>query len=214
MPDARDVADALRLADQVWGATAPPATPAPAPGARGWFVVQSTPRGEEDAVESLRAIGCDTFLPVMMKEVIHRRSRKVRIVTLILFNRYLFAELPLALDAWRTIAACKGVQQVLGAGGPAPIPAEAVQRFRAAQAAKLFDETNEARRRRGELLSKREATARLFPPGSMIRATSGPFGGFSGLVTNVTGRGAIEAMIEIFGRATPVEFAPDTVEGA
>ena len=39
-----------------------------------------------------------------------------------------------------------------------------------------------------------------------------PFGGFFGKVESVRGKGVVTAMIELFGRLTPVEFQADEIE--
>ena len=45
-----------------------------------------------------------------------------------------------------------------------------------------------------------------------VVAHAHPFGGFFGKVESVRGRGVVTAMIELFGRLTPVEFQPDEIE--
>jgi transcription antitermination factor NusG len=46
-----------------------------------------------------------------------------------------------------------------------------------------------------------------------VRAKAGTrFGGFAGQVVDVNGRGAVNVLIEIFGRLTPVEFPAADVD--
>ena len=81
-----------------------------------------------------------------------------------------------------------------------------------------FDETRAAKLRRKEIGRTRKATAAMqFPAGSDIRvrkdfAHAHPFGGFFGKVESVRGKGVVTAMIELFGRLTPVEFQADEIE--
>lgn len=185
-------------------------------GPRAWFVVQSVVRGEGAVEDGLKELGCSVYLPKMRKDVFRKASRKWIEREFFLFNRYLFAELPVDPSAWAAIRTIDEIDSILGMGGkPAPIPASDVRRFMDAEAALAFDETRDARIRRGEIgRSRRETAIMRFPVGVRVRAVSGPFGGFSGLVTSVTGRGAVVAMLEIFANATPVEFPIEMVEPA
>lgn len=195
------VAHSLALAERYLRDTRPVMTmtvagTAPAR-ARAWYVLQTIVRGEDAVIEALDELGFASYAPTMRKEVFHRRSRRTVMRTFKLFNRYLFAELPVDTRQWKTVEAIDEVDYALGANGvPCPVAAAEIQRFKAAEAARLFDVTKGER----------------FPVGSRVRALTGPFGGFAGLVTSLPGRGVVKAMIEIFGRLTPVEFRYDMVE--
>lgn len=56
-------------------------------------------------------------------------------------------------------------------------------------------------------------TVSVFVPGKKIKVTEGPFRGFSGVVDSVT-RDKVKALVEIFGRYTPIEFESDGVKAA
>ncbi len=190
---------ALALAERYLTETRPVAVPAElvAVGPRAWFVLQTILHGEVKVIDGLKALGFASYRPLMRKEIWHRRSRRTVERTFPLFNRYLFAELPRDTRGWRTVEDIEEIDYALGGNGvPCPVAAAEVERFKAAEAARLFDDTK----------------AERFPVGSRVRALSGPFGGFAGQVTSVAGRGVVKAMIEIFGRMTPVEFRFDMVE--
>ena len=51
-----------------------------------------------------------------------------------------------------------------------------------------------------------------FPIGARVRALRGPFGGFSGHVSDITGRGVVKAMLAMFGGLTPVDFTIEDIE--
>lgn len=227
MPEPDSIAAALKLAERVWGDLPPPeAAQLPTTTVviengerrvrdlgRGWFVVETKHRAEEDAATALRDLGCDVFLPVMRKDIVHRKSRKVVTRSFILFTRYLFAELPLDPQAWRFVRGLDPIESVLGAGGETQFPADEVARFRRAAEQGLFDETIEARVRRGEIPDPKTATAvNLFPKGSRVRVTAGPLFGYYGQVVNPRGRAAVRAMLENVRNATPVTLPIDMIE--
>jgi transcription antitermination factor NusG len=113
-----------------------------------------------------------------------------------LFNRYLFARLPIDTRQWKMVEAIDELDSVLGANGvPAIVPEADITRFRKAEEAHEFDVT------------KRER----FPIGSKIHVMTGPFGGFAGQVVSVEGKRMVKAMVEIFGGLVPVDFPWDTV---
>lgn len=162
-----------------------------------WFVLQTVLHGEDKVAEALAEMGFDTYAPMMEKEIWH--PRKSRLVTrkFRLFNRYLFAYLPVDARRWKTLEDIKELDYVLGANGvPCPVPAAEIERFKLAEDLRLFDDTKQDR----------------FPKGSRVRAVGGPFGGFAGRVVSVAGRGVVHAMLEIFGRMVPVQFPYNMVE--
>lgn len=179
---------------------------------RAWFVVQSEVRSERKAAAAIREAGFDTFLPIMRKDIYQRRSRRMVTREFLLFNRYFFAELPYAVLG--DVYALDGVDCLLGSNDvPCPIKASDVEVFRQKQANLEFDDTTEARIRRKEIgRTRRETIAMRFAPGKPVRVKRGPFEGFAGMIKDVNGRGAVTAMIELFGRLQPVEFAPENVD--
>lgn len=188
------------------------AEPPPAyAGPRAWFVVQAASRAEDDVVAILKDRGHDAYLPKMRKDVFHRRAKKIVTRTFVLFNRYVFAELPASPDCWGDLLDQEPVAHILGYLGPKDVAL--MERVRLAEADLEFDETREAAIHRKQIgRNKRETAMLKFKPGSRVRARTGPFGGFSGQVTSVNGRGAVNVLLEIFARATPVEFAADQVD--
>lgn len=184
------------------------AAPPPDPGPRAWFVLQTVMHGEDEAKEALEGEGFRVFMPVLRREIYVRYLRKVAVREFKLFNRYLFAELPVVLESWGRVWSIEAIDCALGASGrPQAVRNTVIAEVMAADAAGAFDETLvlTGRQRRGE------ARAR-FPVGSRARAKAGPFSGFSGMVTSVTGQGAVKVMIELFRSMVPVEFKPGDVE--
>jgi transcriptional antiterminator NusG len=186
-----------------------------------WFVCRTNPKCEQKAKTSLRRAGYGVYLPEMHIERQHRRTKQWATKTLWLMPRYIFVEMPLgSLNSdWFTLRRCDGVSSVLGikdANGddvPFPIPSSKVERLMAMQAEMEFDDTRAAKIRRREIgRNERDTTTMRFPIGSRIRAKEGTFAAFRGLVTNITARGEVEAMIELFGRLTNITFPSDQIE--
>ena len=184
-----------------------------------WYVVRTNIKCEKRALAALTGAGYEAYLPLMRRDVVHHRTKKVVTKELVLFNRYLFVAQPAQNADWFRLRRCDGVETVLGANGRyLPVDARAVEAFRQAEAELEFDETRAARLRRKEIGRTLKATAAMrFPVGAAIRVKTDfsrahPFGGFFGQVESVRGKGVITAMIELFGRLTPVDFQASEIE--
>lgn len=190
--------------------------PMPVGKPRAWFVVQSTAHGEDDAAKAIQKLGCEVYLPKLRKDIFNRRNRIWVEREYVLFNRYLFAEIPEDPEAWAAVRQVEEVDTLLGMDGhPVPIGRQVIERFRDAEAALAFDETRDAQIKRGIIGRRKRETAKIkFPLGCQVRIKEGPFGGFYGQVVNVTGRAAVQAMLNLFGQMTPVEFPIAMVERA
>lgn len=155
----------------------------------------------------------------MLIERQHRRTKQWVTHELLLMPRYIFVEMPAGAHDWFSLRRCDGVHSILGASdasgeaAPFPIPSKNVERLMAMQADMQFDDTRAARIRRREIGKNRRDTITMkFPVGSKVRAKDGPFASFGGMVTNITAKGEVEAMIEIFGRLTPATFPSEDLE--
>ncbi|MEK1854246.1 MAG: hypothetical protein AAAC48_20865 [Phyllobacterium sp.] len=74
-----------------------------------------------------------------------------------------------------------------------------------------FDDTRSARIHcKEKARSKKAKTESVFSPGRSIFVTErgNPFATFGGVVDEGTNAGRVIALIDIFGRLTPVEFEP------
>lgn len=182
--------------------------PEPAKPERVWYVMRTSFGAEDKAARALRRAGFRVYVPRMRRSVFNRRQRKLVIRRYMLFNRYIFAgpRHGRRID-WTAIDRRNGIDAVLGINGHwRHIPDAVVARFLMAQRRRAFDDV------RGAALSgrqKRAAAEKQFRKDAHVRVLAGPFGGFSGHVTTITGRGAVRAMLDIFGRLTPVDFEPE-----
>jgi transcription antitermination factor NusG len=179
-----------------------------------WYVIRTSIRGEDRAAKSLRQAGYRVYVPKMRKSIFQRRKKIWVTRHFGLMVRYIFVRMTrLSRDGrpdWYTLADCDGVESVLGIKGqPTAIPRDVVASFVRLQREHRFDEIRHVvvtNRQRRELAQAR------FRRNEAIRVLEGPFSGFAGHVTDVTARGAIRTMIEIFGRLTPVEFDAEQLE--
>lgn len=183
-------------------------------GADQWFVVRTNIRCERRASRSLRAAGYRVYWPQMRKSSIHHRTKKRIFKRIGLLTGYVFVRMTrLSSDGrpdWYALRACDGVECVLGVNGrPFAIPRDDVVRFMQWQRQRKFDDVYL------EKLAKkvrRKALIGKYPRGTRVRVVEGPFGGFSARISKVNAKGTLAAMVEIFGRLTPVEFEPEQVE--
>lgn len=175
-----------------------------------WFVVRSQIKSEDKAEQSLRRAGFTVYSPLARIERFNRRKKVHVQIVLRLMPRYLFIQIDGDVP-WFTIRACDGVESILGsAGRPCRLHGDDARKLQAvieAEADLQFDSTREAMVRRGEIGKNRRETTRMkYPPGSSIRITDGPFSQFIAQVTNVTGKGKLEALVTVFGRLSPIEI--------
>jgi transcription antitermination factor NusG len=210
---------AMARDDSAWAKMDGAAVAEPVDDRKLWYVVRTNIKCEKRALAALAAAGYEAYLPLMRRDVVHHRTKKVVTKEFVLFNRYLFVAQPASGADWFRLRRCDGVEAVLGSGGRYfPVDARSVEKFRRAEAELEFDETRAAKLRRKEIGRTMKATAEMkFPAGTDIRVKKGvahahPFGGFFGKVESVRGRGVVTAMIELFGRLTPVEFQADEIE--
>lgn len=175
-----------------------------------WYVVRTNIKCEDKAERNLRRAGFSIYSPMARMERFNKR-RKVWVETdLRLMPRYLFVETSGDVP-WFVLRACEGVESVLGAEGrPCRLheaEEHALREVMNAEADLQFDTTRAAKIRRGEIGKTKRDTVRMrFPVGSSIKITDGPFSQFIAQVTNVTGKGKLQALVMIFGHLSPVEI--------
>lgn len=163
-------------------------------------------------MRELRLAGFDAYLPEFQLERFNRRCRVKVTTTHCLFPGYLFVEI--SPDRFRAARACKGVMDMLPGfpHEPMPIPAAIVARLREAQAKGDLDDTDAARRRRGETTKNTLAAMRKRLKDKRITIKEGPFRGFPGTIEVVHSFTRIQVLVAIFGRPTPVELEMGQIE--
>lgn len=178
-----------------------------------WYVVETRAKSERLARNEIAKLGLDAYLPEYQIERFNRRKRVTIVNTLCHFPRYLFVEMDVARDTSRVLA-CRGVADILPGipMAPQPVPAKDVLDLRTAQAAHLFDDTDKARRLRGETVKNTLAATRKRLSGERVRIMDGPFTGHRGDVDAVHSLERLRVIIDIFGRPTPVELEMGQIE--
>lgn len=187
-------------------------------GDKNWYVVRTNIKCEEKAARNLRLAGYEHYLPVMRYEVKHQRTNTRIVKEKPLMLRYLFVAQPKGNADWFTLRACEGVECVLGVEGqPIPVPFASVEQIFLAETDMVFDDTKEARiHRREEARTKKATTELKYAPGTLVHVVdrNNVFAMFGGTVERVTKAGKVKALMDLFGRMTPVEFDPEQLSPA
>jgi len=178
-----------------------------------WYAVKTRAKFERKALEDLQDAGLEAYLPEYRIERFNRRRRVTIVSTLCHFPRYLFV---LAEEGqFAAIRACDGVSDVLPGFpmAPIPVPTKDVVELRAAQADMAFDDTDEARRHRGQTVRNTLEAMRKRLRNKRVLINDGPFLGFRGKVEAVHSLDRLQVAISIMGRETLVELESMQVEG-
>ena len=152
-----------------------------------WYAVRTQPAQEKRAECQLQQQGYVTFLPLLKKSV--RHARKLRQVRAALFPGYLFVQLDLDRDRWRSVNSTYGVSGlIMGADQPMPVPVGVVESFiDLTQADGLVDFTPELK------------------PGVQVVLVSGGLSGTVGRLKRCDARGRVEVLLQIMGQEVCVK---------
>ncbi|PIR58723.1 MAG: transcription termination/antitermination protein NusG [Candidatus Pacebacteria bacterium CG10_big_fil_rev_8_21_14_0_10_56_10] len=162
-----------------------------------WYVVHTYSGHENKVAETLKqraeTLGLTdkiiaVLIPTQEKIQIKRGQRKT--VQTKIFPGYMLVQVELTDDAWLAVRTTQGVTGFVGVGNkPTQLPKheiEAIKKYMT-QAAPQY---------------KAE-----FTEGEAVKITDGPFNDFLGTVSNINEeKGAVEVLVSIFGRETPVEL--------
>ncbi|HVN00894.1 MAG TPA: transcription termination/antitermination NusG family protein [Caulobacteraceae bacterium] len=174
--------------------TEPPAPAEHDDGPR-WRLVRALTGREVLACEQLQNQGFRTFLPKQLKTV--RHARKVRVALGAYFPGYLFVEVDLARDRWRSINGTLGVAHLIGAAErPTPVPRGVVEALMAAA-----DE-------RGVIAG---------PPlkaGQKVRIIAGAFADKLAVIERLDDAGRVRVLLEIVSGQVAVTVARDFLDAA
>lgn len=164
----------------------------------GWYVVQTQPNAEGKAVAHLGRQGFVTYLPRYLKR--RRHARRVEVVTAPLFPRYLFVEIDMAIQRWRSIYSTVGVSRLVCAGDvPTPVPGHVV--------AMLKDREDAA----GFIQLDRRPQFRV---GDKIRVREGLFSDCLGLYDGMPDRDRVAVLLDLLGRKVRVLLDAEAVAAA
>lgn len=163
-----------------------------------WYVVQTQANAENKAVAHLARQGFATYLPRYLKR--RRHARRVDVVAAPLFPRYLFVEIDVAVQRWRSICSTVGVARlVCNFEFPAPVPERVV-----------------------ELLRNREDTSGFiqldhrskFKAGDKVRVLEGAFYDCLGIYDGMPDRERVEILLDLLGRKVRVLLDAEAIAAA
>jgi transcriptional antiterminator RfaH len=164
----------------------------------GWYVVQTQANAEGKALTHLGRQGFATYLPRYQKR--RRHARRVDVVTAPLFPRYLFVEVDMAIQRWRSIYSTIGVSRLVCTGDvPTPVPGRVV--------AMLKDREDAA----GFIQLDRQPQFRV---GDKIRVLDGVFSDCLGLYDGMPDRDRVAVLLELLGRKVRVLLDAEAVTAA
>lgn len=173
----------------------------------GWYIVVANPRCEMRVQSGLIDKGFAVYVPQYKLERIIPRKGIRKIFDRVLFARYLFVSAP--YGSWPRITSTDGVQGLVRdcglSGKPMTVSDRAIRILMDSQNAGDFDVWLS---REGETIPRRQAMkmARPFGPGSRVKVNSGPFASFFATVVEALAGNQAKILVEIFGRATPLEI--------
>ena len=176
---------------------APEQSAQPGAGPR-WYVAHTQPQAEARAVLNLERQGFATYLPRYLKRRSH--ARKVDMVPVPVFPRYVFVSIDLARQRWLAIRSTVGVSRLVGYGdAPLPVPEGIVE---------------EMRRRHDE-----EGFLRLLAPpglrvGDKVRVLGGAFEEALGLFDGVTDEQRVTILLDMLGRKVRVTLDSGMIAAA
>lgn len=159
---------------------------------RRWRLVRTHARREAFAAEQLQRQGFRVFLPRQLKTV--RHARRLRVTLAAYFPGYLFVELDLAMDRWRSVGGTLGVAHLVGHGEqPAAVPRGVVEA--------LIEAADE----RGVLAGPQ------LRAGQQVRITAGAFADQLAVIERMDDAGRVRVLLEIMGAQAPVTLRRDYV---
>jgi transcriptional antiterminator RfaH len=161
-----------------------------------WYAVNCLSNRESLAAAQLRNQGFRIFLPCRLKT--RRHARKFDSVLRPLFPGYLFVQLDLTRDRWRSINGTVGVVRIVGhSEAPSPAPVGAVEALQSA-----CDEL--------DVMQSRDE----FAPGDAVRVACGPFAELIGQLEQLDSSGRVRVLLELMGRRACVALPRDYVVSA
>ena len=163
-----------------------------------WYVVQTQLNAENKAVVHLTRQGFATYLPRYLKR--RRHARRVDVVAAPLFPRYLFVEINMAVQRWRSIYSTIGVSRIVSNGEfPAPVPEQVVSLLKGREDTKGF---------------MRLDYKPSFRTGDKVRILEGVFCDFLGLYEGMPDRDRVAILLDLLGRKVRVLLDAETIAAA
>lgn len=163
-----------------------------------WFVVQTHPHGEIRAVQNLERQQFEVYLPRYGRR--RKQGRRVDMVPVPLFPRYLFVAIDLGVQRWLSIRSTIGVSRLVCHGDkPVPVPAGIVDNLRA---------------RQGEDGLIRLEAPCAFSAGDQVRVRGGAFEDSLGLFEHIMDNERVTILLDLLGRKVRVTMGVELIAAA
>ena len=161
-----------------------------------WFVVHAQPRNEMRAVANLNRQGFQTFCPCVRHTVRHARKSTLTLVPL--FPGYVFVQVDVSVDQWRSINGTRGVIRLITNGDdPVPVPVGIVEDLqRRISPDGAMDWTSS------------------FKVGDQVKISDGPFAAFIGKLEKLDASGRVRVLLDLLGRSVTVSLHAETIAPA
>jgi len=163
-----------------------------------WYVVQTQVNAENKAVAHLARQGFAAYLPRYLKR--RRHARRVDVVAAPLFPRYLFVEIDMAVQRWRSIYSTVGVSRLVCNGEyPAPVPDGIVAQLKGRETESGFVKLDHRPR---------------FKAGDKIRVLEGAFYDCIGIYDGMPDRERVGILLDLLGRKVRVLLDAEGIAAA
>jgi len=162
-----------------------------------WYVVQTQANAETKAVAHLARQGFATYLPRYLKR--RRHARRVDIISAPLFPRYLFVQIDMGAQRWRSIFSTVGVSRLVCNGEfPAPVPERVIGLLKNRENKSGFIQLERPK----------------FMPGDKIRVLEGAFYDCLGIYDGMSDHERVEILLDLLGRKVRVSLGAEAIAAA
>ena len=160
-----------------------------------WYVVQTQINAEAKAARNLVRQGFEIYLPRYLKRRSH--ARRIEKVAAPLFPRYMFVQIDVGTQRWRSVQSTYGVSHlVLNGSDPAPVAGQVIDALR-------------AREDTGGYVTLDQRPK--FAIGDKVRVLAGVFAENLGLFDGMADRDRVAILLELLGRKVRVSLEADLV---
>ena len=163
-----------------------------------WYVVQTQINAEAKAARNLLQQGFEIYLPRYLKRRSH--ARKIEKVAAPLFPRYMFVNIDIATQRWRSVQSTYGVSHlVLNGSEPAPVAGAVIESLKAREDTSGFVKLDQRPK---------------FAIGEKVRVLAGVFAENFGLFDGMADRDRVAILLDLLGRKVRVSIEADMVAAA
>ena len=168
------------------------------PGRPRWYVVQTQAHAENKAVVHLGRQGFATYLPRYLKR--RRHARRIDTVAAPLFPRYLFVEIDMSVQRWRSIYSTVGVSRLVGNGDcPMPVADSVISALKCRENTSGFVQLDQRSK---------------FKTGDKVRVLEGAFYDCLGIYDGMSDQKRVGVLLDLLGRKVRVSLNAEAIAAA